>query len=34
LYFRPHSLYVSPLLFIRVKRGREGCYPCPVMTQG
>jgi len=30
----PPPAYLSPLVFIRRKRGREGYYPCPVRNRG
>jgi len=33
-FFFPPSLHLSPLVFIRRKRGREGYYSCTIMAQG
>jgi hypothetical protein len=32
--FSPFPAHLSPLVFTRRKKGREGYYPCPVVAQG
>jgi len=32
--FSPFPTHLSPLVFTRRKKGREGYYPCPVVEQG